>query len=71
MQVRQALLADNWVHQRGDPRSAMGAAALNAMMEAFYPDDTDWRAKALQRAGEVHGLALQGMCDLNLGELSG
>jgi hypothetical protein len=69
MQVRQALLADNWVHQRGDPLSGMGAAALNAMMKAFYPADTEWRTKALQRAGEVHVLALQGMCALDLSDL--
>jgi hypothetical protein len=71
MQVRHALLADNWVHQRGDPQSALGNAALNAMMEAFYPADTAWRTKALKRAGEVHALALQGMCALDLGDLLG
>jgi hypothetical protein len=71
MQVRHALLVDNWVHQRGDPQSALGNAALNAMMEAFYPADTAWRTKALKRAGEVHALALQGMCALDLGDLLG
>jgi hypothetical protein len=69
MQVRQALLADNWVHQRGDPNSAMGAAARDAMLAAFFPVDTPWRTKALKRAVEVHGLALQGMCALDLGDL--
>jgi Protein of unknown function (DUF2817) len=69
MQVRQALLVDNWVHQRGDPRSAMGAAARDAMMAAFCPADAGWRAKALQRAGEIHALALHGMSTLDLREL--
>jgi len=71
MEVRQALLADNWVHQRGDPLSATGAAARDAMIAAFYPADAGWRTKALQRAGEVHRLALQGMCALDLGNLTG
>jgi hypothetical protein len=71
MEVRQALLADNWVHQRGDPLSAMGAAARDGMVAAFYPADTAWRTRAMQRAGEVHGLALQGMCALDLGDLPG
>jgi len=71
MQVRQALLAENWLYQRGDPKSAMGAAARDALRAAFFPADTEWRTKALQRAVEVHGLALQGMCALDLSDLPG
>ncbi len=71
MEVRQALLADNWVYQRGDPQSALGDAARAGMMAAFCPADAGWRSKALQRAVEIHGLALRGMCALDLATLPG
>ena len=65
-QVVMALLADNWLHQRGDPLSSQGARIRAQVQDAFCPDDVLWRQQAHGRAMQIwqqalaaHGLRLQ------------
>lgn len=60
-QVLAALLADNWLHQRGAPLSAMGDGVRQQLMAAFCPGDAAWRAQAFERAMAIHRRALAGL----------
>ncbi len=64
--VLAALLADNWLHQRGVPLSAAGDGVRQQLMEAFCPADAAWRVQAFDRAMAVHRSALAGLCSLPL-----
>jgi hypothetical protein len=65
-QVLAALLADNWLHQRGVPLSPLGDAVRARTLEAFCPADAAWRAQAFARAMELHQAALAGLASLPL-----
>lgn len=65
-QVLAALLADNWLHQRGMPLSAQGDGVRQQMMTAFCPADDTWRALAHERAMAIHRSALTGLCSVPL-----
>jgi hypothetical protein len=60
-EVIGALAADNWLHQRGDPRSPLGDRIRGAMREAFAPGDPAWRARSIARALEITDQALAGL----------
>lgn len=66
MQVLGALVADNWLHHRGDPSSPAGSAIRRQMQEAFYGDDEVWRARVLQRSMDLHDAAQEGLAALAL-----
>lgn len=42
-QVLGAMRADNWLHQHGDPTSALGERIRAATRDAFFLADEDWR----------------------------
>jgi len=65
-QVLAALLADNWLHQRGVPLSTLGVGVRQQLMEAFCPRDAAWRAQAFTRALAIHRDALAGLCSVAL-----
>jgi hypothetical protein len=69
-QVLAALLADNWLHQRGAPLSALGDGVRRQMMGAFCPRDAAWRAQALARAMAIHRSALVGLSSVALEPLA-
>lgn len=65
-EVLAALRADNWLHLDGGPSGSAQADSRakqvkQAMREAFYPDDTDWRDAVWRRAVTVLGQALAGL----------
>lgn len=60
-QVVMALLADNWLHQRGDPLSSQGARIRAQVQDAFCPDDVLWRQQAHGRAMQIWQQALAGL----------
>ena len=66
-QVLAALLADNWLHQRGAPLSAMGDGVRQQLMAAFCPGDAAWRAQAFERAMAIHRRTLAGLSNAPLG----
>lgn len=69
-QVIAALLADNWLHQTGEPQSALGQAVRQGMRAAFFPDDEPWRAQSFARAMTIYDQGLQGMQDTALHQSS-
>jgi hypothetical protein len=52
-QVMIALLADQWLHNHGDPHSVQGRQIKAQMREAFFPDADDWRESVVTIAREV------------------
>lgn len=60
-EVELAIIADNWVHLKGDLESATGRAIKAAMRRAFYPDTDEWRALCYPRAVEIQRQALAGL----------
>ncbi len=60
-QVLRALIADNWLHLRGDPASPEGREIKARLREAFFPDRPDWNRPAYDRALEVMDQALAGL----------
>ena len=59
--VVQALVADNWLHRRGDPRTPLGDAIRAAVREAFVVDTPAWRRRCLARAMELYAATLAGL----------
>ena len=60
-QVVAALLADNWLHQRGTPRSALGEQVRQQMRQAFFDSSDNWQQGSLQRALAVYQQSLAGL----------
>lgn len=60
-EVEMAVIADNWLHQSGDPGSPRGLAIKARLRRAFYPDTDEWRAMCFPRALEIQSQALDGL----------
>ncbi len=60
-QVLQSLVADNWLHLRGDPASDRGRRIKAQIREAFFPDKPDWNRPTYGRGIEIMGQALEGL----------
>jgi Protein of unknown function (DUF2817) len=60
-QVLAALLADNWLYQKGVPQSSQGLTIRQQVRDAFFVDTSEWREKAMTRAMSVWQDALRGM----------
>jgi len=60
-QVRLSVIADNWLHLRGDVFSPQGQAIKAQIRAAFYPDSDDWRDLCYPRAVEIQQQALAGL----------
>ena len=60
-QVLQSLVADNWLHLRGDPASDRGREIKAQIREAFFPDKPDWNRPAYGRGTEIMSQALEGL----------
>ncbi len=60
-EVLRAVRADNWLHQRGDLRSAQARELKADMKERFFPSGDKWREMVWTRADQTIGWALKGM----------
>lgn len=60
-EVNMALIADNWLHIHGDPKSEQGRAIKRRVRDAFYCDRDDWRDACYPRAVEIQHQALAGL----------
>ena len=60
-EVLGAVREDNWVHQRGDLKSAQGKAMKANMKERFFPSGDKWRDMVWTRADQTIGWALKGL----------
>lgn len=52
-QVVGALIADQWLHRHGDLDSEQGKKIKQQMMDAFYPDDAEWRRVIYKTATDL------------------
>jgi hypothetical protein len=59
--VLAALVADNWLHQRGDPRSAMAETIRRQVRDAFFVDTAVWRVGSIHRALQILDQSLKGL----------
>ena len=66
-QVLAALVADHWLHQRGQPRSAQGEAIRAQIQGAFYVDTPQWRRACFGRAMSLYAQTLKGLESIDLG----
>ncbi|MFN8927005.1 MAG: M14 family metallopeptidase [Rhodospirillales bacterium] len=60
-EVRLAVRADGWLHLYGEIDSPEGRRIKKALRDAFYPDDTVWRAKVWARGAEIVAKGLAGL----------
>ena len=59
-EVLGAVRADNWLHHRGDLKSALGRELKADMKERFFPAGDKWREMVWARADQTIGWALKG-----------
>ncbi len=52
-EVLGALIADNWLHLKGQVDSAPGRAIKTRIRRAFYPDERDWKELVFLRARQI------------------
>lgn len=57
-EVSMALLQDQWLHRYGDLNSEAATMIKQRMMDAFYPDDEEWRSAVLGIANDVIAAAV-------------
>jgi len=60
-EVLGAVRADNWLHQRGDLKSALGKTIKADIKERFFPAGDKWREMVWSRAEQTIAWALKGM----------
>ncbi|MSP89257.1 MAG: DUF2817 domain-containing protein, partial [Alphaproteobacteria bacterium] len=54
-----ALIADNWLHLKGDPASPLGKRIKAEIRRAFYPDEDDWKEMVALRAHQIMRRAMR------------
>ena len=59
MEVGGSLIQDQYLHTHGSRESDFGEETKQRMMNAFYPDDQDWRNAVLTIAEETVGAVVQ------------
>jgi hypothetical protein len=59
--VLGALIADNWLHLKGDLASPLGQRIKAEIRRAFYPDEDDWKEMVALRAHQIMRRAVRGI----------
>jgi hypothetical protein len=62
-QVLESLRADNWLYLKGDLNSAVGREIKQAIRDAFYGDDDEWKTMIWERANDVAGKAIMALAN--------
>jgi hypothetical protein len=60
-EVLGAVRADNWLHQRGDLKSALGKTIKADIKERFFPSGDKWREMVWSRAEQTIAWTVKGM----------
>lgn len=63
--VLMPLIADNWLHARGDPGSDTGRAIKAQVRKALYPDEDDWKELVWVRGRQLLRRGVRGLGTLN------
>lgn len=64
-EVLMALIADNWLHAKGDPRSDLGREIKRQVRKALYPDEDDWKELVWVRGRQILRRAVKGLGTLS------
>jgi hypothetical protein len=59
--VLAALVADNWLHQRGDTTSPLAETIRRQVRDAFFVDTAAWHVRSIGRALEIYDRSLDGL----------
>jgi len=59
--VLKSVLADNWLHLKGDPDSDLGQRIKADIRDCFFPDEDDWKELVYVRARQIFGHAMRGL----------
>lgn len=62
--VLMALIADNWLHAKGDPESALGREIKKQVRRALYPDEDDWKELVWVRGRQLMRRSVEGLSGL-------
>ena len=60
-EVLMALIADNWLHARGDVDSDLGRAIKTQIRKALYPDEDDWKELVWVRGRQILRRGMKGI----------
>ena len=58
------LIADNWLHAKGDPDSNLGRAIKGQIRRALYPDEADWKELVWVRGRQIMRRGIAGLGEL-------
>ena len=59
--VLYSLLADNWLHLKGDLDSDLGRSIKADVRKRLYPDEDDWKELVYVRARQILRRAARGL----------
>ncbi len=65
-EVLMALVADNWLHAKGDPKSEQGREIKRLVRKALYPDEDDWKELVWVRGRQILRRAVRGLGTLSV-----
>ena len=60
-EVLMALIADNWLHAKGDHDSDLGRAIKAEVRKALYPDEDDWKELVWVRGRQILRRGMRGL----------
>ncbi|NBP71794.1 MAG: DUF2817 domain-containing protein [Alphaproteobacteria bacterium] len=63
-EVLMPLIADNWLHAKGDPDSDIGHAIKSQIRKALYPDEDDWKELVWVRGRQIIRRGIAGLGEL-------
>lgn len=63
-EVLMALIADNWLHAKGDPGSETGRAIKAQVRKALYPDEDDWKELVWVRGRQILRRGIRGLASI-------
>jgi len=61
LQVLQALRAEHWLHLHPEAPAELAASIRQQMLDAFYTDTPEWRARVWEQAREAMFQAVEGL----------
>lgn len=59
--VLLAVIADNWLHARGSPKSGVAQEIKQEIRKSFYPDEDDWRDAVAAGSQRILDEAIEGI----------
>jgi len=64
-EVLMPLIADNWLHAKGDPDSELGRKIKAEIRKALYPDENNWKELVWIRGRQIMEQGIKGLSNLD------